>query len=723
MQRLAPCMRGAAARWLPVLLLLSAGSGLLAAPSPAMPGLDPLLNLVYDAVRSGRPTPDLCPVRMAGGERTVDVFIRTEGPVAALRAAGAQPRTILPGIVTADVPVRALPALARAPGVVRVYAARMLRPTLDVSTPEILADQVHSSSPPNTGVGVLVGVVDTGVDFTHLDFVDEGSNTSRVVAIWDQTLAPMGGESNPSGYSYGVEYTQAQISDEVDGTPAGFVRERDYAGHGSHVLGIAGGDGSATGNGLPAFRFVGVAPGAGLVMVKAGNASFPDSRVLDGVAYVFSKATGLGRPAVVNLSLGSDLGPHDGTDPMELALSAASGPGRVVVVSGGNSANDDTHSSGSVPLGGTTTISFEVQLGAGALYFDIWYDGTDTMDVRVNRPRDGPTDWVGPGLTEVFDKKDGNVEIEGETLSPDNGDHEIFITISSPFGGPATAGKWSIELRRNAGSTGDGSFHAWTEGGQGTWFSSGVDADYTLGTPATAADVLAVGAYVTKVSWTNANGLTSAYPGAPPVGQIADFSSHGPTRDGRDKPELTGPGMGVASALSTSISPPIDNAQRADDGVHWVLQGTSMSAPHIAGTVALMLYRDHDATPAQIIANLEATARTDAFTGPTVPSTVWGYGKVDALATTGATPTAVLAHLLGLDLVAPHRMLVRWRVPRWADVAACRPVGSAGLLRPHSEGPTGAEYELVLSADAARSTEVELIGTDGSVKWRGRLVP
>jgi hypothetical protein len=417
--------------------------------------------------------------------------------------------------------------------------------------------------------------------------------------------------------------------------------------------------------------------------------------------------------------LGGDLGPHDGTDWLELQLDAAAGAGEIIVVSAGNSADDSIHSSGSVPLSGSATIAFTVSASSPQKYYDIWYDGTDTMDARVNRPNDGPTSWVGPGLTQTFVSGDGTVKIEGEWLSPDNNDHEILITLT----GPVTSTGWSIELRRNASSTGDGSFHAWTASGRNTQFTSGVTADYTVNSPATALNVIAVGAYVTKTSWTNANGTTSSYPGAPPVGEITVFSSRGPTRDARQKPELTAPGMGIASALSSSLS--VDNTLKADDGVHWVTQGTSMSAPHVAGTVALMLYRDHDATPDDVRSTLQSTCRTDSYTGSSssLPDTVWGYGKADALAATSSTPTAILAHLLGLDSLAPGLVRLRWEVPMWANVAACRPAGSLDCMYPCRQGPHGAEYELVLPMAAAHSTQLELVGPDGSVRWRGQLWP
>src|SRR6185503_18468917 len=104
-------------------------------------------------------------------------------------------------------------------------------------------------------------------------------------------------------------------------------------GHGTHVLGIAGGDGSATGGGVPAYTYAGMAPKADLVVVKT---DMSDTGVLDGVAYVMNRATALGKPAVVNLSLGTLYGPKDGTSPFEAGIAALTGPGRVIVVAAGN---------------------------------------------------------------------------------------------------------------------------------------------------------------------------------------------------------------------------------------------------------------------------------------------------------------------------------------------------------------------------------------------------
>ena len=704
--------------------LLVLGGFALAQPAPqwqsqAVPGLDPLLNEALAARAQGRPLGPGLSWRLVAGQPYVDVIVQTPQP-AALAALGGRVRSLLPGFVTAQVPLSRLVALSRAPGVRCVWASQQTWPSLDVSVPEINADDAHLGSPPNTARGVIVGVVDTGLDWSHADFVDEAHNRSRVIALWDHTLSPLAGETSPTGFGYGVEYSQDQITDEVDGSPVGFVREKDTNGHGTHVAGIAAGDGSATGNGYPAGRYVGVAPEADLIIVKS---TFSTTSVVDGVNYIFQKAQALGRPAVVNLSLGTDLGPHDGTDPFELALSSLVGAGRALVVAAGNSADDQNHATNVVPLGGSASVGFTVASGASKVYFDIWYDGSDSTDVLVHRPLDGDTNWVKPGQVKTYTGADGTVYIEGETTSPNNGDHEVYFTVT----GPSASSAWSFDLRRDAASTGTGSFDAWTLRSEGSWFTSSLSTAVTITTPGTASALVTVGAYVTKTQWTDVTGAPEHYGSAPPVGQICVFSGLGPTRDGRIKPDLAAPGQGIASSLASGVNPgwPII----VEDGVHWVTQGASQASPHVAGTVALMLYKNRSLTPAQALSLLTSSARTDSYTG-SVPNNTWGAGKVDALGATGSTPTAIWARFLGLDRLSAGRAQLRWQVPAFAGLAGCNlyALRCDGTQQKLNHSPLAPQHLAGLSASfAARAPLpadwflVELIGLDGAIVARERL--
>src|SRR5262245_45194005 len=182
----------------------------------------------------------------------------------------------------------------------------MLEPLLNITAHETGADFCwgDTTSPydppysgPATGAGVVIGIVDTGIDYSNLDFKNSSGQT-RIKAIWDQT----GFGGPPGGFSYGSECTESQIN-------SGTCAERDTAGHGTHIAGIAAGNGRATGNGFPAYRYVGMAPEADLIVVKGTTleytTSFFDWKVMHGVEYIFQKAQQMGKDAVVLLAMGN----------------------------------------------------------------------------------------------------------------------------------------------------------------------------------------------------------------------------------------------------------------------------------------------------------------------------------------------------------------------------------------------------------------------------------
>ena len=177
------------------------------------------------------------------------------------------------------------------------------------------------------GTGVVIGFVDSGIDFANFDFrFNAAPNNTRLLSIWDQTLAKETDEFTPSTFAYGVEYTELQINNHLNGSLPGYVRSIDTGGHGTTVAGVAAGDGS---NGA----FMGTAPGARLVMVKS---TLSNTTVLDGIDYIRQAAQAAGMPCVINLSLGTHDGPHDGTSLFDKAIDLVGGPGVALVVAGGN---------------------------------------------------------------------------------------------------------------------------------------------------------------------------------------------------------------------------------------------------------------------------------------------------------------------------------------------------------------------------------------------------
>jgi len=299
--------------------------------------LDPILRLalerstqVQDAISRGEDIPSLdrrlgimaAPV---GLEIWVEVLVKGSGADAAVQAAGGTVGSRLGRIVTARVPLSSVSTLAGLPGVEYVEASTENTIAMDAGLDSIGADELHSGAYNYRGSGVLVAVYDTGLDYTHNDFRN-GDGTTRVLSMWDQTNDS---GTAPSGFTKGSEWSEVQLNDELDGSPAGLVTQFDTNGHGTHVMGIAAGNGRATGNGKPDSVYVGVAPAADLLVIKGGDGSFSSADIIDGIAWTFTKADVLSQPCVLNMSLGGHSGPHDGTSLYEQAIDNAVGTSKV----------------------------------------------------------------------------------------------------------------------------------------------------------------------------------------------------------------------------------------------------------------------------------------------------------------------------------------------------------------------------------------------------------
>ena len=482
-------------------------------------------------------------------------------------------------------------------------------PALDASVPAIAADAVHSASPTVTGEGVIIGAIDTGIDYTHLDFRydsegDGFEESSRILAILDQSYGLLG-----------VEYSHQDIETDLangHGPNEGIVRQRDTDGHGTHVMGIAAGDGSSSSEG-----FVGVAPEAWIVMVKT---TFLTSDILAGVEYIFDLADALGLPAVVNLSLGGHEGPHDGTSLFEQGMDElVEGSGRVIVVSAGNEGDQLIHASGT--LAGNAS-SFGIDPDVGAVELNMWYPGSSQFMVSVSPPSgdaivaawgvDSGTEHTAFGAVRIDNAASG--------MNPNNGDHEVSIELSGLTG----IGQWQVAVTDTGGN--GGRYDAWIISGSADVVNG--DSSSTIDEPGNARDVITVGSFNSKAVWPSLSGdqnLLSSYP----LGVLSSFSSQGPTRDGRTKPDIAAPGAWISAALS-------DNAVWLGylvnpDGVHTLEAGTSMAAPHVSGAAALLLSINPQLTAEEVRVLLIDTAIRDGFTG-VVPNNQWGWGKLDVSA-------------------------------------------------------------------------------------------
>jgi subtilisin family serine protease len=592
-------------------------------------------------------------------EPMVDTLVRVKGDPKMLEAYGVRVRSIFGDVATVDIPLDAVETIASRPDVIRIEEARKLKPRLDASVLASGANGVggwgnltnaagtvgamaRPLPPPwtgNTGRNVIVGLVDTGIDLKHGDFKDKFGK-SRLLYVWDQNT--------------GKECTKQQID-------AGDCTEKDADGHGTHVLGIAAGNGSATGNNQLANRYIGMAPEANLIVV---NTSFYDTTIIDGIAYIEDKAAALGLPAVINLSLAGHEGPHDGTSNFEVAMDNASGPGKVIVAAASNEGNTDVfpgqppnfnppiHASGTVTNSVDDTVTFSVPKKSADVVLDLWYAGADKMGVKVTSPGGVCTvpssGFRYPGNLPVASNTScGQIAITTPSMNVDNlnnGDHEIYIEIQN-IGHAITSGTWTFTL--TGGGCGlspcitNGAYDVWVDDiYSNATFVDHIDYSKTVGMPATATKVIAVGAYTTKTTWTSGNGTATDTYGT--VGDITFFSSLGPRRTCSNtgnpictatvqKPELAAPGEEIMSSHAAGTQTggvcfAASNRCLDPDGQHIVYQGTSMSAPHVTGAAALLLAKDMALTSDQVKAALE-NAQNDGFTGA-VPNNTWGYGKL-----------------------------------------------------------------------------------------------
>ena len=478
-----------------------------------------------------------------------------------------------------------------------------------------------------TGAGVLVGAVDWGLDVAHPSFLD-GRGRTRVRALWDQR--PSSG-TPPEPYGYGTLHSKHSIDAALlSGRPyqeLGYelwTADRGGGTHGTHVMDIAAGSGPVPG----------VAPGADLAFVHladrgtSGLANLGDSvHLLEGVEFLARTAGS--QPWAVNISVGRHGGPHDGSTLVEVALDEllASRPGCFIAQSVGNYYRARAHAQGRLTDGGVRTIAFDVDAGdATPNELEIWYPGVDELLVSIAAPGAEPVD-VPLGERAVLLAPGGVVvgRVHHRRHDPNNGDHHIDAFLASS---PAGVGRWRVTL--TARHVASGRFHAWLERDeacgrcQARFTPTDSARGTTTGTLANGHLPLVVGAY------------DAAVRGCPP----APFTSAGPTRDNRLKPDLTAPGVGIVAARSAppgSISSP---------GGLTVKSGSSMATPHVTGAAALCLEAGRGALTAQELRRL----LLDTASPPTSESTArLGRGRLNitALVAAAKAQTAAAAPIRG----------------------------------------------------------------------------
>lgn len=500
------------------------------------------------------------------------------------------------------------------------------------------------------GRGVVVGVVDSGVDVRHAD-LRSASGATRVAWLLDFSRPARGvhpdlearfGLAQPEGTVLGAVYSagdldRALAAEEASGVPDAGLPVDDV-GHGTLVASIAAGNGRATGAGLPAARYVGVAPEATLVVVRVtptDSERVSDAVVAAGVAFVLDRAEAMGMPAAVNLSVGSHYGTHDGGSPLERALAAMvpdEAAGRVLVAAAGNDGTRAVHARVNLLAGETGEAVLGLPAGASiddVATVQVAYEGA--VDVSVRFPGGPETPWVSAGQARAYGADAGVVSVANATDAEFVGSaqyslgnlpvHGAIVLFAAPSERtrPRGEGPWTVRVRghgpvdlyvADAGSAGRGA----------SWTTAAVSYG-TVVVPATSPSVIAVGSRTTRLQWTRADGRSVTVLDGPSVQDgVSAFSALGPNRRNEAKPDLVAPGEWVLGAMSAqagalgarsvfgSRTGWPEGALVGDDGVHGAARGTSLAAPHVTGALALLLEAHPGATRGELAAALRASS-------------------------------------------------------------------------------------------------------------------
>ncbi|CAN5200293.1 hypothetical protein BH09BAC1_BH09BAC1_15260 [soil metagenome] len=548
--------------------------------------------------------------------------------------------------------------------------------------------EVHNGDAPLTqpykGDGVIVGIIDDGIDFRHEDFKKANGDT-RVKFLWDQTsiLTPP-----PVGKNYGKEWTELDINNGV----CTHVERLTAFGHGSHVTGIAAGNGRATG------QFMGMAPNSELVIV-AFNYNRPFlGAVTDAVEYIFRKADAMGRPCVINASLGTYVGSRDGLDLNAQLIDALldERSGRAMVAAAGNAGQYKYHLGYEVTAD-TNFTYFQYNTTSGDVFFQLWADTAAFNDVyfafEADNPNTGynslgrtdfyniPTDYAavvanGGSLIRNYDLRNG-VDFIGsiETQLTLIGGVYLYEVIIEPN---SAANVWRFI------TTGAGTFDIWSSKSlmnfsdmlavipDATIIEDSARYKYpdtlkTLVSSYTCSNkVIAVGNYVNRSQYQDVynNTIVCYYPLGDIFREFANpnnptptaflGSSLGPTRDNRIKPDIAAPGTYVLSTGNSifirdaiNSGNPLNYQKVAIGGKHSRNSGTSMASPMVTGSVALYLQKNPDANWKEIKDAFLSTTFKDTFTTQQ-PNNIFGYGKLNTFAAMqtsfiyGCTDTAAL---------------------------------------------------------------------------------
>lgn len=569
----------------------------------------------------------------------VEAFIRYTGQdvIPQLEALGVSIIVNLTDLMTCRIPLDRVEQVAMLDGVKLISFAQEMQPNCDRARQMSLIDEVHAMTDrqglPYTGKGIIFGTIDVGLDFNHPAFKNE-DGTSRILCAYlpGQETAVEGGMQldNYPGFVYTNEAIANLTTDNAD----------MY--HGTLTLGI--GAGGRNGHDT----YYGVAPEADIIV--AAVTKMQNTTLLNSAKLMIDIAKELGQPISINMSLGNPTGPHDATDLLAAGLDQLTGPGAIISMSIGNDGNHDI------------SLHKPADSKVVTLLYDVGYESYTKFNQFFVEAwsHDGMSDFT--AQLAIVNKENGDIYACSPLMQADGTDSEDVLAYHEPSLMGEAGIRYSKDTYVDEGRrhvcfqrtdtmvtlldnshafalivSGEAEVYisthggiALSDGGKPELFAKG-NPDASFSSNAAGFNTISVGSYISKNSWTDCTGEIQSLD--IPLGNYDEDSSYGMSVDGRTFPDISAPGVFIASATSrfaTGIEKEELLSQDDEENKYQVAAGTSLACPVVAGTIALWLQACPTLDDDDVREVLEHTAIHDEFTD--AAPIRFGYGKLDAKA-------------------------------------------------------------------------------------------